>query len=239
MAPLPPQAAFEPPAVQLWRMQLDLPSPQIHALAEILSLEERMRADGFRFEQDRSRFIAAHGRLRLILSAYLRCQPQDLRFGVEPTGKPHLIGPSSQPSIHFNLSHSGQWAILAVGRQEHIGVDVEQVRPMVDLDHVAARVLSPAEQAILTNLAGQEKLEHFFAMWTRREAAAKATGMGLGAALQSLQISPADPAETHAFQAAGGETSPRLYGECFTAAQGYPAAVAVCQSMPIELILMS
>ena len=61
-----------------------------------------------------------------------------------------------------------------------MGVDVEQLRPMPDLDSVAARVCTPGELATLAGLAQPQRERAFFAMWTRKEALAKATGEGIG-----------------------------------------------------------
>ncbi|HUQ81183.1 MAG TPA: 4'-phosphopantetheinyl transferase superfamily protein [Gemmatimonadaceae bacterium] len=86
--------------------------------------------------------------------------------------------------IDFNLSHSGSCALVGVARGRQVGVDVEQLRALHDLDGIADRVCSAAERAALSALAGPERDGAFFALWTRKEALAKATGEGLQAVVR-------------------------------------------------------
>jgi 4'-phosphopantetheinyl transferase len=125
--------------VQLWAASLE---PERHEAARRLAATtdaERERASRFLRPDGAERYLSAHGALRLILADYLMCDPVALRFGAHENGKPFLEG----ARLEFNLSHSATLALIAVARDRRVGVDVEQVRPMTDVDEVAARVCTP------------------------------------------------------------------------------------------------
>ena len=167
-----------PDQVHIWLARLDPETEQswCHRIAATTS-DERDRASRFRRPGDGERYLAAHGALRLLLGRYLTCDPLTLRFAVSTNGKPFL----ETRNLQFNLSHSGDLAFIAVAQSRQVGADIEQVRPMPDLQAVAARVCTPGELDRLGGLAESERERAFFAMWTRKEALAKATGEGIGA----------------------------------------------------------
>ena len=177
---LPPPA---PDQVHVWVANLDPGSaawpPRFAATTEA----ERERASRFHRRADGDRYLAAHGALRLLLASYLTCDPLGLRFAVTENGRPFL---ENEP-LQFNLSHSGDLALIAVAWSRQVGVDVEQVRPMPDLESVAARVCTPGELATLAGLADPQRERAFFAMWTRKEALAKATGEGIGGIMRDAR----------------------------------------------------
>jgi 4'-phosphopantetheinyl transferase len=169
--------------VHLWVANLDPASGAFPARFAATTDAERERASRFHRRDDGDRYLAAHGALRLLLASYLTCDPLGLRFAVNENGKPFLDG----QRVQFNLSHSGDLALIAVAWSRQVGVDVEQVRPMSDLESVAARVCTPVELATLAGLARPERERAFFAMWTRKEALAKATGEGIGAIVRDAR----------------------------------------------------
>ncbi|WP_086824680.1 4'-phosphopantetheinyl transferase superfamily protein [Allokutzneria sp. NRRL B-24872] len=91
----------------------------------------------------------------------------------EESGRPRVVG-----GPDFNLSHSGEIAVLAVSWERRVGVDVERHR---ELDHLgmAARVLLPQEHARIAALPQRDQAAEFFRYWTVKEAYVKVTGQGL------------------------------------------------------------
>ncbi len=89
---------------------------------------------------------------------------------VDPHGKPYL---PQHPTLHFSLSHSGDWAVCALA-DSPVGVDVEQWRTL-DVNRLAKRHFSPAEQAWMNERGGQA----FFTLWTAKESLLKMRGCGL------------------------------------------------------------
>jgi 4'-phosphopantetheinyl transferase len=149
--------------------------------------EERTRAGRFRMEKDRARFVQSHGALREILGAMLGIPPRLLGFAADEGGKPRLVQPTSGPS--FNLSHSGDLALIAVARGIEVGVDVEHVRPGASLESVAERIFGPSEREALDVLDPALRQRVFFDGWARKEALLKAMGTGIAAPLDALEVS--------------------------------------------------
>ena len=161
-----------------------------------LAPDEQARAARFRSRLDSSAFIQRRIALREILSAYLGVAPRDIAFIHNEFGKPSLVPEMACDGLSFNASHSGSVAVVAVGRCGAIGIDIEQLRPMVDAESIAGRYFKPGEAAALAALHQQERTEGFFNAWTRKEAVIKAAGGGLSIPLDSFEISlrPGEPA---------------------------------------------
>jgi 4'-phosphopantetheinyl transferase len=184
----PDAPGLEPDTVHVWITDCDAESGHRPRCLAATTDAERERAARFHRREDGERFLFAHGTLRLILADYLQADPLALRFGAHANGKPFV----EAARIEFNLSHSGALALIAVARSRQVGVDVEQVRPIPDLESVAARVCTPGELAVLAGLPEPQRQRAFFAMWTRKEALAKATGEGIGGVFRDARDTPAD-----------------------------------------------
>lgn len=108
-------------------------------------------------------------------------------------GKPHF--PSPFDTLGFNWSHTGDIALLAVGRGPagfEVGVDVETVRPRVRALELSRRFFAPDETAQLEALPESEQLEGFLTLWTAKEAVLKAHGGGLSYGLHRVSFSLRD-----------------------------------------------
>src|SRR5262249_23128168 len=145
----------------------------------LLSPEERERADRFHFARDRDRFVIAHAVLRQILALYLQSQPELIQFVQQKHGKPELAPESNPLGLTFNLSHSGEVALVAVAAHMQLGVDVELMRSDFGGEEIAERFFSRPEVEKLRLLAAHQRTRAFFQCWTRKEAYLKARGEGL------------------------------------------------------------
>lgn len=152
----------------------------------LLDDDERARSSRFVRSRDRHRFVLAHAALRLFLARCLDIEPATVRYESGADGKPRL-GPGL-PALEFNLSHSGDVAVLAASRNRAVGVDVEQMRDVPDALSIAETHFSPAEQEALRSLAPARRRDAFFRCWTRKEAVIKASGEGLSRALDSFDV---------------------------------------------------
>jgi 4'-phosphopantetheinyl transferase len=174
--------------VHLWRIDLEaLAADEAHS-STILSDDERARAARFHFPIHRQYFIAGRALLRRILAAYLTADPKELTFSYSAKSKPALAGAHAN-RISFNISHSGEIALIAVTRNRQIGVDVEFIRHDFDTAAIATRFFSEVEQEQLAALSPAERHETFFRCWTRKEAYIKATGEGLSLPLRQFDVS--------------------------------------------------
>lgn len=184
--PFPPLAPRE---IHVWCVDLDLP-PSAETPADCLCDEERRRAVRFVREADRRRFTASHIALRVILGRCLGIPPGRVEVSARAGGKPELSARSDGPLLHYNLSHSGGMALVAVSSDQEVGVDVEQVRPLDDVDSIVNRYFAPGERAHWQASPEDERLAAFFRCWTRKEAYLKARGIGLSAALDQFEVVP-------------------------------------------------
>jgi 4'-phosphopantetheinyl transferase len=179
--------------IDLWPVQLAGDAAALHACEVLLSSHERTRAAAFHFEHLRHRYTFAHGVLRLLLGRYANQNVEDLRLSTGARGKPRL---DSIRDVEFNLSHSDDIALLGFTTGCEIGVDVERVRGVGDMEDLADRFFCPAESEELKGLAVEQRAEAFFRCWTRKEAYLKAIGDGLHTPLDSFRVTlrPGEPA---------------------------------------------
>lgn len=226
----PDSLELQPDQVDVWRIPLDLPTASVKSLESVLSRDESERAARFRFPEGKDRYIIAHGCLRAILAHYLRCEPGQLTFSNNEYGKPALNG----YDLEFNLSHSGDFALVAVSQGRKVGVDVERIRSDVELERIAGRYFSKSEVTELMALAAEQRAAGFFNCWARKEAYIKAHGLGLSLPLDSFDVSlaPDKPAILHATRPDEQEAA-RWRLLSLEVAPGYAAAVAAEGVAPI------
>ncbi len=174
---------------------LDLDPQRLARCAALLDEDETQRAGRFLRQEDRERFIVSHAALRVVLGHVLDLPPGALQFGREETGRPYLAAPSDM-GLDFNLSHSGEIALIGLTREGRIGVDVEIRRPLPDALRIARNHFAPDEARALEDLPVSEREAAFFGLWTRKEAIVKALGAGLSQPLSSFSVTiPSQPPE--------------------------------------------
>ena len=215
-----------PHEVHIWRAKLD--APWSWTFDEALTLEDRARADRFRFESDRRRFCVARASLRLILARYLKAKPGRLQIDAGEYGKPFFADAKVTQGLRFNLSHSHELALIAVSRDREVGVDVEYIRRDFVTDEVATHFFSPAEVAEFRAVPSALRTQAFFNCWTRKEAYIKARGEGLYCPLDQFDVSlaPNAPAALLNSRVAPGEVE-RWRLEDLMPQTGYAASVAI------------
>jgi len=195
--PLPPEnPQLAGNEIHVRALALTADPPLLEKLSHTLTPEEKERASRFKFEPLRNRYIVGRGALRAILARYLQTEPAALRFGYLENGKPELAGEFANAGIHFNLAHTGDLALVAITRIGWVGVDVESVRPIKNVDELVARFFSPRESALFQKVSTDAKPAAFFNLWTRKEALLKATGEGITRSLSLVEVSflPGEPA---------------------------------------------
>lgn len=172
---------LNPCQIDIWQYPLTHLWPEAETL---LNAEELQRAQRYHFFRHQRRFTLARAGLRLILGRYLQTDPLDLQFSVNPYGKPS-INHSSQ--IQFNLSHSQDLAILAVGQQHPMGIDIEffSSRPFQGMSDM---MFSKQEIQHYSNLSTSMRSLAFFHVWAQKEAFIKACGMGLSYPTTSFSV---------------------------------------------------
>jgi len=173
--------------VHVWHARLDRAELRGEQAKGWLSDVERERAGRRHFDRDRLRFVAGHAFLRALLARYLACSPAEVAITKAAAGKPGLA--RDDEDLRFNLSHSGDIAVVAVATRHEVGVDVELVSRPRSPEALAPRVLSREELAELA-VAGApaEQRLAFLAAWTRKEAVLKASGTGIDRDLTAIDV---------------------------------------------------
>lgn len=174
----PPQSLFlAAKQLHLWRIALPVTFPTHQPLKHMLSPDEASRADRLLDRNKAAEFVVARSRLRQILANYLNIQATELVFAYGPAGKPQLHAGLGS-NLTFNLSHSGEWALLAVAAGTEIGVDLERIDPDLDFRAVAGKFFTPNEKALLAHCSEARRRRGFYRIWTRKEARLKRSGLG-------------------------------------------------------------
>lgn len=227
-SPAPANLVLSSDEVHVWCASLDQSASQVQQLATTLSADEQLRADRFRFEQHRQHFIIGRGVLRAILGRYMDIEPSQVQFCYGPHGKPALATASTAGMLHFNLSHSGGVALYAVARERQIGIDIEHLRSLSEVEPIAKRFFSTREYEELRALPPSQQHDAFFRYWTLKEAYIKATGLGLSLPLNQFEVSlaPGESAVLFSNPVDSQEASHWSLKE-LSPGHGYVAAIAV------------
>ena len=168
---------LEPGSLHIWRASLTLPEEELDRLEGLLSEGERYKCARLVRAADRRRCTASRGSLRAVLAMYLGEDPRTLSLTPGISGKPSLDG--ANPPIQFNVSHAGDLGLIAVTRGLRVGIDIERVRDVPDMEAILNDFFSRQETDYVRSREGKERARAFFRIWTHREAAAKALGISL------------------------------------------------------------
>ena len=185
--PPPHQQRLEEQDIHVWAAGLDQSLERISVFRGTLAADELERAARFHFERDHNRFIAGRGLLREILGSYLEIHPSQLDFQYSPRGKPMLKAASALPPLHFNVGHSEDLILIALTTSCPVGIDLERVRPIPELENIARQYFSTREATDLMALPKDRQLRAFYQLWTRKEACLKATGEGLSSSMREIE----------------------------------------------------
>jgi 4'-phosphopantetheinyl transferase len=211
--------------LHIWQADLAGPPGAWQAAEASLRPAELARQARLRTPALRQTYGRAHAFLRATLALYAELPPSSLAFATASQGKPLLLG----SDLHFNLSYRGERALLAVSDIGPVGADVEQLRLLPDADALVAELFSGPERLGLHSAPAAGYWPFFHTIWTRKEAYAKALGMGLAVPFTGFSV--LEP---------GADGCPQLVApagarlQSFAVGAGYQGAVAVLtdQEMP-------
>ena len=212
--------------IDIWAVPLVTSEATVQRFAQLLSLEEVARASRFRFDHLKRSYVIATGALRVLIGRYLGANPAQVRLELEHKGKPRV---ASTQRLHFNASHSGSIALFAFTTGCELGVDVERIRPLPDLNEIADRFFCAEEAAELLSVPDAGRCHAFFLCWTRKEAYLKAIGEGLSAPLDRFRVTlrPDEPCRfLHLWNDPAAAEAWNLHN--LEPAPGYAGALAYC-----------
>lgn len=161
------------PAVKLYTIEILKYQESVPALLPLLTNSERQRAHRYHFTKDKNRFIICRALLKFILAEHTGLKVDNICIEVNSNKKPYL---ASDPSVYFNISHSVDYAIIAIAKNP-VGVDVEHINRNFSYTDIVPTVCHQSEIKIIEN--SNDPPLNFYKFWTRKEALVKAIGKGL------------------------------------------------------------
>lgn len=167
--------SFNTDDIQIWSISLDSNEKFRDACLNALGEKGRERINYFKFKQVQESYIISQGGLRLLLSHYLNIPADKIQIGKLSKGKPYSI---DNPKLRFNMSNSGRRVVYAFSMDEEIGIDLERLRELSDLDELIEKNYNSYERDYINKLPEQRSYR-FFKFWTIKEAYLKAIGVGM------------------------------------------------------------
>ena len=163
--------------------------------ADVLSEEERKRAERLVRAEDREQFRATHVQLRLLGSQLGLGRPESIRIERGDFGRPAFVQPECEDRLHFSLSHTRGLTVYAFAWGQRVGIDVEGQRTIPFRAAIARRIFSAEEAEEYDQVPEPDQERAFFNGWTRKEALLKAVGIGLTGRMDEVVVS-LDPRRT-------------------------------------------
>jgi 4'-phosphopantetheinyl transferase len=226
----PPQLGTDD--VHAWAVPLDVSQQAYDGLLATLAPDERERASDFRFDAPRWRYVIARGTLRTLLGAYLHLEPTEIELTIDENQKPYLAGKLAVADLHFNVSHSGELALIGFALGCKVGIDVEQLRNVGHREQIAQRFFHPSETRAVLGAPESEQTLAFLRCWTGKESILKALGTGIVGNLSDFQVPLRDDWQGWVECSASapyGQRS-RCWLEQLTPRDDYVAAIACVES---------
>ncbi|XP_034081525.1 L-aminoadipate-semialdehyde dehydrogenase-phosphopantetheinyl transferase isoform X1 [Gymnodraco acuticeps] len=164
--------------------------------------EERDRIRQFVFAKDAKSAMAGRLLLRRFVCERMGIPWSEIRLERSPRGKPYLAAPlkvrsdsgTEPPSWSFNLSHQGDYAVLAAEQGGQVGVDIMKntmpgTSSVPEFFRIMTRQFTAYEWSVIQS-AGSEHLQlaAFYRHWALKESFIKAIGTGLGFNLQRVEF---------------------------------------------------
>ena len=129
----------------------------------------------------------------MILASYTNIAPERIRFDIGAFGKPFIVEEGKPHKVKFNLSHSDNRMVVAVGYYDNIGIDIEVWNDKVDLNAIAKECFAEVETTFWKALPDSAKAAAFYRFWTRKESFVKAVGAGITVGVSQVITSVDEP----------------------------------------------
>ena len=175
--------------IHVWHATLAATPDNLAGAAKLLPATEREKTALVSSEAQRARLTLSRAWVRGILAKYLKQAAPDIAIRRSPRGKPHVeVGEGAQP-LQFSVSHAADHMLVAVALSDDVGVDLERMTRIADVERIAARFFARAEYDALLALPAPQRADAFFRAWVRKEAVVKALGTGIAGAFDAFNVS--------------------------------------------------
>jgi 4'-phosphopantetheinyl transferase len=214
--------------VDVFAIDFEQPPITIDRAKTYLSDMERDRVERFKSPQRQREFTLTRALLRMVLASVIRIDPLALHFEHTSQGKPFL----PDDTVHFNVTHSHDIALIAVSPDLPLGVDIEYMQPRDAFMKLAQRFFAPAEFEAVCQLPQSLQLAAFHATWTRKEAFVKATAKGIALGLDRFEVSVDPQAEAKLLKCPAEITEPWHLRDLPSPAPDYVACLCTAHASP-------
>ena len=219
--------AIEDRTIHVWGFSLDGSVSFVEDCRSWLSKEERGRAGRFVRQEDQLQYVLAHGSMRAVLARYTGHDPSSVTFQMGATGKPALAETNDgRHRVHFNLSHSHGRMLIAVARDQDVGVDLEQIRDKVEVVKLAERFYAPLERNRVAGVTGLEQAKRFYRYWVAKEAVLKGQAVGLQLLQQCEILDSRDALRAEVYLLEGATMQPGWTIQWLDCGTGWAGAVS-------------
>ena len=169
--------------LELYAISIHQPiqNDQYHQMLSFISESQRQRIDRFRFEADKKRTLYGNVLSRYFIGKILDLPGKSIEFECNSFGKPFIKG---YLSVHFNISHSGEWVVCAISNCQ-VGVDIEEIKS-IEMK-IAKRFFTKGEYETIVSTREEERIKVFYRIWTMKESYIKYMGKGLSIQLDSFE----------------------------------------------------
>ena len=217
--------SLKPNTVHIWSINFGVNDETFKTYYNLLSEDERTRANKFKFYKDKRCYVVTKGALRLLSGKYLNKDAKEIKFEYEKYGKPKF---KHKSNLNFNVSHSGDLAIIGFVLDHTIGVDIEKIKNDFDTFEIAANFFSKTEIASLRKIPKIEQHIAFYRCWTRKEAFIKGKGSGLSFPLDTFSVTLDSDLKAQLLETNWNETEKNDWSlQSFKPNSNYLAAVIV------------
>ena len=172
----------------VYPINLTTPLFELSTAWPLLSEAERRRADAFIQTEHRDRYVQIHAVLRKILAYHTELTASEVAFEYNKYGKPSLTDYQVSSPIEFNLSHSGNHALLAVAKHKMVGVDIELIDQNIDFEKIAQHSFTAGECALIFDQPRHQQRSTFYRLWTAKESFVKALGKGMSLPFNRFEL---------------------------------------------------
>lgn len=149
---------------------------EVEKAKSLLDSEDLRRSSRYIFEKDRYKSILIYAITKFYLGRILNESPQKVTLLRNKFGKPYL----DKNRLHFNLSHTNNYAFLGIHPSRAIGVDIEKIDNDIPILDGAGSFLFPCEKQWLFS-SFKDPREGALTLWCAKEALLKAAGIGFSA----------------------------------------------------------
>jgi 4'-phosphopantetheinyl transferase len=175
--------------IHVWHATLAATPENLTGATQMLPPGEQEKTALVASEAQRARLTLSRAWVRGILAKYLNQPAPEITIRRSPRGKPQVVPRDGEPPLHFSVSHAGDHMLVAITRSDDVGVDLERMTRLADVERIAARFFSRGEYDALLGLAQEQRADAFFRAWVRKESVVKALGTGIATAFDAFTVS--------------------------------------------------